>query len=256
MGILRFNEKGEGNLLLKSRHFRRIGENVISKLNAKHMKVLTYGKTQLALGVTLMLLMLVREAQSQSIEVPQLSLSNNSLSNNNANIDEPTLMQRPTKRIYVTGGLKIGEFFVQGGYVGHQMLAIEPYGKYVGENFFAELSLPIRFKTSPAFTDIGLDVNVLYPFLGNRNKSEFDPYVGGGMGLHVVAKDDEGFDSPHITARGGLGLNLIAGVEFFKQYDFNVLFEVKYFILLREFGDKTYNGIGINIGVTLPHGRD
>ncbi len=220
------------------------------------MTILTYGKTLLALGATLMLLMLVRDAQAQTIVVPQLSFSDKTSPTNDEYTTEPTLMQRPTKKIYYTGGLKIGEFFVQGGYVGHQMLAIEPYGKYVGENFFAELSVPIRFKTSPAFTDVGLDINVLYPFLGNRNKSEFDPYVGGGMGLHVVAKDDEGDGSPHITARGGLGLNLIAGVEFFKQYDFNVLFELKYFILLREFGDKSYNGIGLNIGVTLPHGRD
>jgi hypothetical protein len=218
------------------------------------MKLLRYGKTQLALGVILMQMLLSHDVQSQSqfqsIDVPQLSLSN---SNNDKSSDEFSLTQRPTKRIYYTGGAKIGMFFVQGGYTGHQMIAIEPYGKYVGENFFAELSLPIRFKTSPAFTDIGLDINVLYPFLGNRNKSEFDPYVGGGMGLHVVAKDDSGPDSPHITARGGLGLNVIAGVEFFKNYDFNVIFELKYFILLREFGDKNYNGIGLNIGVTLPH---
>lgn len=222
------------------------------------MKVLKYSKTQLALGIILIQILLIRDiqSQSQSIDIPQLSLSNsNSSSSVDKSIDEYSLTQRPTKRIYYTGGAKIGMFFVQGGYVGNQMISIEPYGKYVGENFFAELSLPIRFKTSPAFTDIGLDINVLYPFLGSRNKSEFDPYVGGGMGLHVVAKDDAGPDSPHITARGGLGLNAIVGVEFFKNYDFNVIFELKYFILLREFGDKNYNGIGLNIGVTLPHGN-
>jgi hypothetical protein len=225
------------------------------------MKALKYRKIQLALGIILIQILLSRDVQSQSIDVPaidvpQLSFSNNNKHNDNNRSDEFSVMQRPTKRIYYTGGAKIGMFFVQGGYVGNQMIAIEPYGKYVGENFFAELSLPIRFKTSPAFTDIGLDVNVLYPFLGNRNKSEFDPYVGGGMGLHVVAKDDSGPDSPHITARGGLGVNIIAGVEFFKNYDFNVIFELKYFLLLREFGDKYYNGIGLNIGVTLPHPND
>jgi hypothetical protein len=231
------------------------------------MIALNYRKTQLALGIILIQMLLSREVQSQSqpqsdvqsqsevpsrsIDVPRLSLLND-----NKSSDEFSPTQRPTKRIYYTGGAKIGMFFVQGGYTGNQMISIEPYGKYVGENFFAELSLPIRFKTSPAFTDIGLDVNVLYPFLGNRNRSEFDPYVGGGMGLHVIAKDDSGPDSPHITARGGLGLNAIAGIEFFKNYDFNVIFELKYFIFLREFGDKYYNGIGLNIGVTLPHPND
>jgi len=214
------------------------------------MEALKYRKTHLAIFVILIQMVLVSCVQSQSIDVPQLSLSNSDKSS-----DESSLMQKPTRRIYYTGGLKIGEFFLQGNYVGNQMISIEPYGKYVGENFFAELALPIRFKTSPAFSDIGLDVNVLYPFLGNRNKSEFDPYVGGGMGLHVIARDDSGPDQPQITARGGLGLNLIAGVEFFKNYDFNVIFELKYFIYLREFGNQNYNGIGLNIGVTLPHGN-
>lgn len=217
------------------------------------MKEINYRKIQLVLAAIVMQILLSHEIQSQSINGPSTDVPKLSLSEKNNNPGDIPLLQKPTKRIYYTAGAKIGMFFVQGAYRGNQMIAVEPYGKYVGENFFAELSLPIRFKTSPAFTDIGLDINVLYPFLGNRNKSEFDPYVGGGMGLHVVAKDDGGEDSTKITARGGLGLNAIVGVEFFKNYDFNVIFELKYFILLREFGDKNYNGIGLNIGVTLPH---
>ena len=215
------------------------------------MKASHYRKSSISFSLILIQILLAQAARSQSIEVPMLSLSG-PYSGESSGSDGYSLTQKPTKRIYYTGGAKIGMFFLQGNFRGNQMIAIEPYGKYVGENFFAELSLPIRFKTSPAFTDIGLDINVLYPFLGGRNKSEFDPYVGGGMGLHVVAKDDGGGDSLSITARAGLGINVIAGVLFFKNYDFNVLFELKYFVLLREFGDKTYNGIGLNIGVTLP----
>lgn len=207
-----------------------------------------YSKTRIFLGLLIIQLVLEIYAMSQELNTPKLSLSGK-----NENNTELSLTQRPYKHIYYTGGVKLGMFFVQGNYRGNQMIAIEPYGKYVGEDFFAELSLPIRFKTSPAFTDIGLDINVLYPFLGRKNKSEFDPYVGGGMGLHFIGKDDGGPDSVSITARGGLGVNVILGVEFFKNYDFNVIAELKYFYYLREFGDKTYNGIGLNIGVTLPH---
>ena len=97
----------------------------------------------------------------------------------------------------------------------------------------------------------GLDINVFYPFLGAKNKSEFDPFVGGGLGLHFIGKDREN-DSGHIAARGGMGLNIVIGTIFFKNYDFNVIAELKYFTYLREFDDKHYHGIGLNVGATLP----
>ena len=211
------------------------------------MKSIIFKQTQFAAWLVFILILQNSDLHSQTFNLPELSLSDKQ-----KNTDELSLMQRPYKKIYYTAGIKIGMFFLQGAYAGNQMISVEPYGKYVGDNFFAELSVPIRFKTSPAFTDIGLDINVLYPFLGKRNKTEFDPYFGGGMGLHFIGKDDSGPGHPQITARGGLGLNIIGGVVFFKDYDFNVVVELKYFIYLREFGDKSYNGIGLNIGATLP----
>jgi hypothetical protein len=183
----------------------------------------------------------------------------NSIGQNNPSIEKLSLkdndanetMQKPTKKIYFVPGGKIGMFFLTGYYSGNQMIALEIFGKYVGDGFFAEISLPFRFKTSPAFTDIGLDLNVLYPFLGPKNKSEMEPFVGGGLGLHFIGKDaDSG--ATHIAARGGLGLNIIAGCTFFKNYDFNMMVEVKYFNYLREFDNEHYQGIGLNIGVTFP----
>lgn len=175
------------------------------------------------------------------------------LSSGNSNsICEKFFYQKPTKKIYFVPGGKIGMFFLQGDFSGHQLIAIEGFGKYVGENFFAEISVPFRFKTSPAFTDIGLDINVFYPFLGPANTSEIDPFIGGGLGLHFIGKDKESPSGSQISARGGLGLNLILGTVFFKNYDFNIILELKYFNYLREFDDKRYQGIGINIGATLP----
>jgi len=162
---------------------------------------------------------------------------------------ESGLLQKPTKKIHFVPGGKIGMFFLMGDYKDNQMIALEVFGKYVGDGFFAELSLPFRFKTSPAFTDIGLDINVMYPFLGSLNKSEIDPFIGGGLGLHFIGRDT---DSGSVAARGGLGLNIIAGSVFFRNYDFNVIFELKYFYYLREFDDLIYQGIGLNIGVTFP----
>ena len=121
----------------------------------------------------------------------------------------------------------------------------------IGDNFFAEISLPFRFKTSPAFTDIGLDLNVMYPFMQN-SKSEIDPFVGGGLGLHFIGRDRDDPNKTSVAARGGLGLNLIVGAVFFKNYDFNVILEIKYFNYLREFDDLRYHGIGINVGATFP----
>jgi hypothetical protein len=195
------------------------------------------------------------------VQCPELFAQNNfkinklSLKENNSSsfsLESPKLMQKPTKKIYFTYGGKIGMFFLQGDYTGNQMIALEGFGRYVGDGFFAEISVPFRFKTSPAFTDIGLDINVMWPFLGKANKSELDPFVGGGLGLHFIGKDKEGPDGTSIAARGGLGLNIIVGLVFLKNYDFNIIVELKYFNYLREFDDKRYQGIGLNIGATLP----
>jgi hypothetical protein len=163
-----------------------------------------------------------------------------------------SLYQKPTKKIYFVPGGKIGMFFLQGDFNGNQMIALEAFGKYVGDGFWAEISIPFRFKTSPAFTDIGLDVNVMYPFLGSQNKSEIDPFVGGGLGLHFIGRDRDDPNKTTVSARGGLGLNLIAGAVFFRNYDFNIVLELKYFNYLREFDDMRYQGIGLNVGVTFP----
>ncbi len=162
------------------------------------------------------------------------------------------LFQKPTKKIYFVPGGKIGMFFLQGDFNGNQMIALEAFGKYVGEGFWAEISIPFRFKTSPAFTDIGLDVNVMYPFMGSSNKSEIDPFVGGGLGLHFIGRDRDDPNKTTVSARGGLGLNLIAGAVFFRNYDFNIVLELKYFNYLREFDEMRYQGIGLNVGVTFP----
>jgi len=188
-------------------------------------------------------------AQNES-KINKLSLKEDNGSS--FSLESPKLMQKPTKKIYFTYGGKIGMFFLQGDYTGNQMIALEGFGKYVGDGFFAEISVPFRFKTSPAFSDIGLDINVMYPFLGKANKSEIDPFVGGGLGLHFIGKDKEGPDGTSIAARGGLGLNIILGLVFLKNYDFNIVVELKYFNYLREFDDKKYQGIGLNIGATLP----
>jgi hypothetical protein len=79
-----------------------------------------------------------------------------------------------------------------------------------------------------------------------------DPFVGGGLGLHFIGKESDDPNEGSIAARGGLGFNLIAGSVFFKNYDFNVMVELKYFNYLREFDELLYHGIGINIGVTFP----
>ena len=186
----------------------------------------------------------------ENLNLNKLSLKNNN--DNSLSLSTSKLMQKPTKKIYFTYGGKIGMFFLQGDYNGHQLIALEVFGKYVGDGFFAEISVPFRFKTSPAFTDIGLDLNVFYPFLGSANKSEIDPFIGAGLGLHFIGRDKGDPNKTTIAARGGLGLNLIIGTVFFKNYDFNVIVELKYFNYLREFDELRYQGIGLNIGATLP----
>jgi hypothetical protein len=168
------------------------------------------------------------------------------LKNNNSTF------QQPTKKVYFVPGGKFGMFFLQGDFNEHQMIALEGFGQYRASEFIAEISVPFRFKTSPAFSDIGVDINIYYPFLGKKNKSEFEPFVGGGLGLHFIGYD-KGIQNgeSEVAARGGMGLNLIAGVIFMKNYDFNIVTELKYFNYLRELDNLHYHGIGLNIGVML-----
>ena len=189
------------------------------------------------------------ELKLKSAEGSGLNLSPLKLKNSES---PDKLFQKPTKKIYFVPGGKIGMFFLQGDYNGNQLIALEAFGKYVGDGFWAEISIPFRFKTSPAMTDIGIDVNVMYPFLGSSNKSEIDPFVGGGLGLHFIGRDRDDPNKSSVAARGGLGLNLIAGAVFFRNYDFNIIMELKYFNYLREFDDLRYQGIGLNIGATFP----
>ncbi len=208
---------------------------------------------------TLVLLFLFTGITFSQLSIGELKLKSDDNSGLNLNSydqknteGKTRLMQKPTKKIYFVPGGKIGMFFLQGDYNGNQLIALEAFGKYVGDGFWAEISIPFRFKTSPAFTDIGLDVNVMYPFLGSSNKSEVDPFVGGGLGLHFIGRDRDDPNKTSVAARGGLGLNLIAGAVFFRNYDFNIMIELKYFNYLREFDDMRYQGIGLNVGVTFP----
>ncbi len=208
---------------------------------------------------TLVLLLLLSGVTFSQLSVGELKLKSADNSGLNLSSIEPKsknnsskLFQKPTKKIYFVPGGKIGMFFLQGDYNGNQLIALEAFGKYVGDGFWAEISIPFRFKTSPAFTDIGLDVNVMYPFLGSSNKSEVDPFVGGGLGLHFIGRDRDDPEKTSVAARGGMGLNLIAGAVFFRNYDFNIMVELKYFNYLREFDDLRYQGIGLNVGVTFP----
>lgn len=182
----------------------------------------------------------------ENLNLPKLSLTEQK-----TELQKTNLLQKPTKKVYFVYGGKIGMFFLEGDFNGNQMIALEVFGKYSAEEFFAEISVPFRFKTSPAFSDIGIDLNIFYPFL-RKSKSEVDPYIGGGLGLHFIGMDRNDPNKTSIAARGGLGLNIIVGTVFFKNYDFNVMVELKYFNYLREFDDKHYQGIGINVGATLP----
>jgi hypothetical protein len=210
----------------------------------KEIKVKHFASAILLFGFILMLNSNV--LAQENLNLPKLSLTEKSTEFNKTN-----LLQKPTKKVYFVYGGKIGMFFLEGDFNGNQMIALEVFGKYSAEEFFAEISVPFRFKTSPAFSDIGLDLNIFYPFL-RKSKSEIDPYIGGGLGLHFIGMDRNDPNKTSIAARGGLGLNIIIGTVFFKNYDFNVMVELKYFNYLREFDDKHYQGIGINVGATLP----
>ena len=69
------------------------------------------------------------------------------------------------------------------------------------------------------------------------NKNDFSPFYGAGIGWHLNYKDGD----PEISH--GIAPSLNAGAMFFRTYDTNVLFRLKYHVLIPDFD----NGLSFNV---------
>jgi hypothetical protein len=88
--------------------------------------------------------------------------------------------------------------------------------------------------------DIGGDMSLQYLF----RKTDFTPFVGGGLGLHYVAPLDDSVDDSRRDS--GPTLNAQAGIMLFRTYDIHVIAKTQYQVILNSRGD---NGLVFDVGV-------
>jgi hypothetical protein len=87
---------------------------------------------------------------------------------------------------------------------------------------------------------IGGDINLQYLF----NRSDFTPFLGGGVGIHYVVPDDDSISSSHRNS--GPALNVQGGMVLFRTYDIHVIARAQYQMI---FNSDFDNGISADVGV-------
>lgn len=88
---------------------------------------------------------------------------------------------------------------------------------------------------------IGMDVDLDYLF----GRSDFTPFVGGGLGIHYVTADEGDYQN-NDKLNSGPTLNLQGGMIFFRTYTVNLVVKGSYHLILNS--DKD-NGAGLDIGL-------
>ncbi len=87
----------------------------------------------------------------------------------------------------------------------------------------------------------GGDLNLNYVF----NRTDFSPFLGGGVGLHYVASDDDASDNKR---NSGPALNVQGGMLLFRTYDVHVLLRGQYQVI---FNSDVDQGFVLDAGFTF-----
>jgi hypothetical protein len=77
--------------------------------------------------------------------------------------------------------------------------------------------------SEPVILDYGGDISFLFMF----SKSDFSPYIGGGMGIRFLAIEAGWYTS---GANFGLCFNAGGGMALFRTYDFHLMIDARYVI--------------------------
>jgi len=144
-----------------------------------------------------------------------------------------------TRTLY-TYGLRIGYMFPTNNSYGNPsdpLATFDGFGWYETSNFIIEMLAGTSSKDS--YSDLHTDFSFIWPILG----IDFAPYIGGGLGLHMVSTPSESND--------GLALNINGGLIGLRTYDVRLILNIKYSIVYARLADKNIqNGFTITFGMT------
>lgn len=90
---------------------------------------------------------------------------------------------------------------------------------------------------------IGADVSLRYML----NRSDFTPFIGGGLGLHYV-RGDAGIEGDENKRNSGPAVNVQGGMMLFRTYDVNVMLRGQYQVI---FNSDIDHGPAIDVGVSF-----
>jgi hypothetical protein len=139
-----------------------------------------------------------------------------------------------------TYGMKIGYMFPVSNSYGNPnepLATFDGFGWYETPNFIIEVLVGTSSKDS--YSDWHTDFSFIKPILG----TDFVPYIGGGLGLHMVAVPNESDD--------GLALNINGGLIGLRTYDVRLILSMKYSIVYASLANKnTQHGFTITFGIT------
>jgi TolB-like protein len=165
------------------------------------------------------------------------------------------------KNFFTVGG-KFGYLFPTGQSWGRvdRLLCLDWVTRYETPSFLVESLFGYRFeltKDKGAF-DLPIDFSIFYL----PSRSDFSPYLGGGLGIHWIGaknrKDDGSSNDAgnKRTINHGLALNLGGGLMGFRTYDFRIVVDLRYQVVFADVGnEKTHQGIGLTFGITNLRGE-
>jgi TolB-like protein len=168
---------------------------------------------------------------------------------------------RRRQNFFTVGG-KIGYLFPTGDSWGQadRLLCLDWVTRYETNDFFVESLVGYRYQLNEdngAF-DIPIEFSIFYV----PGRSDFSPYFGGGLGIHWIGarrwdgNGDPGDDDGRST-NNGLALNLGGGLMGFRTYDFRIVVDLRYSIVMADLdGQDTHQGIMLTFGITSPRGGD
>jgi TolB-like protein len=166
------------------------------------------------------------------------------------------------KNFFTVGG-KIGYLFPTGDSWGQadRLLCLDWVTRYETPSFFVESLVGYRYQLNEdngAF-DVPIEFSIFYI----PSRSDFSPYFGGGLGIHWIGAkrwDEDGEpvdDEDERWTNNGLALNLGGGLMGFRTYDFRIVVDLRYSVVLADLGGQdTHQGIGLTFGITSQRGGD
>jgi len=143
------------------------------------------------------------------------------------------------RRTLYTYGMRIGYMFPVSHSYGdpaEPLATFDGFGWYETPNFIVEVLAGTSAKNS--YSDWHTDFSFIMPIFGTI----FVPYIGGGLGLHMVSALGESDD--------GLAFNISGGFIGLRNYDVRLILNMKYSIVYASLVNKNIqHGFTITFGI-------